>query len=480
MAMTKIETIAKDQVMDLLGKQGYPTYARLLKMFDLNLTSDPGVIGYMQVDKARIVLNKGLSINQVSTIVRHEILHEYLTHFARSEKYKKEKNKNLPHDLVNIAADLDISNTGYTDADKVVAKSIILNNQLLKGLVTEIDFPDWQDKSFEEMLDLLSEKYEDVKNMISQSIQIGDIGDQNIQDAEEIERQANAVSNDAGEKIDSDKPGSENAEDYQDIKDAADNISKKAKQAEEQAKELSNSDNVFPTDEEKDQQEKIAKRIQDLKNALNDAMNKQSILDETSENISKDQLAKKARDLKRYKESALIKFKDSLNNFIKNEIATGRGATWTRINKKYSGSGIIKPGSSRLQQTNVPLINVYFDRSGSWDSSKTAEGAKTISTLNKYVNQNKIKVNLYYFSNNVHSEESAAIQEGGTEGQPILEHIEATKPTNVIILTDSDISDCTSYVTIPGGVWMLFYQGRSNNLMEHLKGRKLTKYFDIM
>ena len=167
------------------------------------------------------------------------------------------------------------------------------------------------------------------------------------------------------------------------------------------------------------------------------------------------------------------------NNFIKNEVATGRGKSWSRINKKYSGTGLIKAGTSRLASDKVPLINVYFDRSGSWNAQKSAKGAQAIATLNKYVTRGQIKINLYYFSNNVHSIEQQALNEGGTNGQPILDHIEATKPDNVIILTDSDIDDCRSYVTVPGGVWMLFYEGRSQNLMDHLKGRKLTKYFDI-
>lgn len=147
MKMTQLEHAAKNQIIDILNQQGYPTYARLLDKLDvklINVEKNPEAIVYLAVDKATIFLNPNLNIKQISTIVRHEILHEYLTHFARAEKYKelKPENKNLPHDIVNIAADYEISNRGYTDADKSTARSININNKFLKGLVTEDDHPD--------------------------------------------------------------------------------------------------------------------------------------------------------------------------------------------------------------------------------------------------------------------------------------------------------------------------------------------------
>ena len=56
-SMTKLERAAKNQIEDVLNKQGYPTYARLLDLFDVNLTADPDVIGFMLPGKAKIVLN---------------------------------------------------------------------------------------------------------------------------------------------------------------------------------------------------------------------------------------------------------------------------------------------------------------------------------------------------------------------------------------------------------------------------------------
>lgn len=75
--------------------------------------------------KAKIVLNKNLSASQVSVIVRHEILHEFLTHGERGKALEKILGKGNPQ-LSNIAADFEISNRGYTPADKRTAKSIRL------------------------------------------------------------------------------------------------------------------------------------------------------------------------------------------------------------------------------------------------------------------------------------------------------------------------------------------------------------------
>ena len=93
MAMTRKEQLAKEQIIRVLQTTGYPTYASLLDLFHVNLTEDPNVVAYMEPGKGRIVINSGLDITQVSTVVRHEILHEYLNHHKRLlNKLAKERN----------------------------------------------------------------------------------------------------------------------------------------------------------------------------------------------------------------------------------------------------------------------------------------------------------------------------------------------------------------------------------------------------
>ena len=223
----------------------------------------------------------------------------------------------------------------------------------------------------------------------------------------------------------------------------------------------------------------LADRVKAIQDIFNDNQSRSDVISATRKKIDQEKITKQEREMARYRQGPLIKFKDNLQNFIKKEVDTGRGKTWKKFNAKYYGTGIIKPGTSRLTPKSIPLINVYFDRSGSWDDAKTEVGMQAIGTLNRFVQQGLIKIDIYYFSRNVHRTKQAAEREGSTYGQPILDHIQATKPDNVIILTDSDISDCTTDVTVPGSVWLLFKGGQSENLIEHIHGKKQTKIYDL-
>ena len=218
-------------------------------------------------------------------------------------------------------------------------------------------------------------------------------------------------------------------------------------------------------------------RINQIKKAFEDAKVQAEITREAERAIDKERIEKDRKASERYKQTPLKRFMDDMNRFIRKATAHGRGDTWKRFSRKYQDSGIIRPGSSRLANKKVPVINVYFDRSGSWDDAKIAVGMQAIGTLNNYVRKGEIKINLYYFANRVGSDPDTV--GGGTEGTPIMEHIINTKPDNVIIMTDSDIDDIESPVTVPGAVWLLFKGGISNNLIENIHGQTETKVYEI-
>ena len=326
MKMSKLEHAAKNQIIDILNKQGYPTYSRLLDKLDVKLidtNKSPEAIAYLDTRTATIYLNPNLNIEQVSTIVRHEILHEYLTHMARAEKFKQSdpKYKNIPHNIVNIAADYEISNRGYTEKDKDIARSIILKDQILRGLVTEDEHADWVNKTFEEMLaELIKTQQQDMQNVMS------DLGDEapSAQEMEDIEDAAKQL----GDKSD-DK---ENQNDAEDLKKQAqalkDEINKN-----DQEKQASGK--PFNTPQQDEIDEETAAKAAALKKAFDEL--RQNVMEETEDAIDKERIAKKAQDAARFKDTPLSRFRDSLNNFIKREVATHRGTTWTRMNKKYVG-----------------------------------------------------------------------------------------------------------------------------------------------
>ena len=180
MSMTREEKIAKSYLKRVLNTGGYPTYAKLFDKFEFNFTNDPGVVAYLDVRNGIIVANRGLDENQISVIIRHEILHNYLNHEKRLlDKLAKEKGldpdtlddipiEDLRRDLYsntdfNIAGDYEISNRGYTDKDKETVRNIQLNGRILSGLVTEDDHPEWVDMSIEELFDEIRKEKDKIK-----------------------------------------------------------------------------------------------------------------------------------------------------------------------------------------------------------------------------------------------------------------------------------------------------------------------------
>ena len=491
--MTARDEAAKEQIIRKLRSEGYPTYARLFDLFDLNLTDNPDVVGYMLPGKAKIVLNENLSIDQVSTIVRHEILHEWLSHGSRSEKFDKEHPDLLPdHDTSNIAADYEISNVGYTDKDKRAARAIILGDKTLQGLVTEDQYPGWEDKSFEEMYEeLLKQNLEEKKQLLNtlkqlhkmlpededdqnQSQPSGTPSDPNSDSDSSDNQNSGTSSSDSSETQLSDQQGQEQSKAdkaQQALDDAKDNIKDIDKEKAQQG-------NVFDSDKQQKERSELAKRVEQIRKLLDDPDIRRQGKDESRRAVQKDRLIKQAKLADRYKSNPLVKFTLDLNNFIKQQTANYRGSTWTRFNKTSVRTGLIKPGITSYAQTDIPEINVYWDVSGSFSDPRKTEGARrAIATLQKYVREKKIKIKTWYFADRVSSTEENA--GGGTKGQPILDHIQATKPANVIVITDSDISDCTTPTTVPGAVWLLFYGSESQNLRAYLRGKQETKSYLI-
>ena len=491
--MTARDEAAKEQIIRKLRSEGYPTYARLFDLFDLNLTDNPDVVGYMLPGKAKIVLNENLSIDQVSTIVRHEILHEWLSHGPRSEKFDKEHPDLLPdHDTSNIAADYEISNVGYTDKDKRAARAIILGDKTLQGLVTEDQYPGWEDKSFEEMYEeLLKKNLEEKKQLLNvlkqlhkmlpededdqnQSQPSGTPSDPNSDSDSSDNQNSGTSSSDSSETQPSDQQEQEQSKAdkaQQALDDAKDDIKDIDKEKAQQG-------NVFDSDKQQKERSELAKRVEQIRKLLDDPNIQQQGKGESQRAVQKDRLIKQAKLADRYKSNPLVKFTLDLNNFIKQQTANYRGSTWTRFNKTSVRTGLIKPGITSYAQTDIPEINVYWDVSGSFSNPAKTEGARrAIATLQKYVREKKIKIKTWYFADRVSSTEENA--GGGTKGQPILDHIQATKPANVIVITDSDISDCRTPTTVPGAVWLLFYGSESPNLRAYLRGKQETKSYLI-
>ena len=512
MAVT-LNNAAKRQIIRKLNEQGYPSYARLLDLFDVYLTDDPGVVGYMLPGKAAITLNKGLSINQVSTIVRHEILHEYFTHHERTQKFDKEHPDLLPlgsdHEASNIAGDYEISNRGYTDADKNIARNIIMgegeNQKILRGLVTEDQYPGWENMTFEELYEkILEERKKDSEKFKKTLQQLQKISKKDIEDLEkEIDKQRQQqnqqgqgdgpqIKPNSGKDGQGDSGDGNNDDDkdqdkkdsttniLDDLKNELDDIGDKLEKETNQNNYNSNKGDSGPfnTDAQIKKEEELAKRVEKIKEIFNDVKIEDKLTSESNRAKQKEKQDQRTKEIQRKDADPLRMFKLNLNRFVADQIQELRDDTHARINPAYEDSEFILPGQMYKENKFIPRINVYHDVSGSFSSeAKTEAAMKAIDTLNKYVQNGDIEIDRYYFADRVTTTRSGA--GGGTRGTPILNHILNTKPTNVIIITDSDISDCSETVKVPGAVWMLFYDSKSQNIMDHLKGKKQNKYYLI-
>ena len=225
----------------------------------------------------------------------------------------------------------------------------------------------------------------------------------------------------------------------------------------------------------------LADRVKEIQRAFADARTGAALDGEVQANVSKETMAKAARDAERYGRKGINRFKQYLNKFIKDETRKQRVSSWSALNRKYDRTGIVAPGrhTGKPDKKNVPSVYVYFDRSGSFDDAKTKDAADAVAMLNFYKRKGLIKFELFYFACSVNPDKSVCEAEGGTCGQPIMEHIKKYKPQNVIVMTDSDIGDIKEQITVPGTVWFLWKGGRSSNLSGNLKGKTQTKEFDI-
>ena len=240
----------------------------------------------------------------------------------------------------------------------------------------------------------------------------------------------------------------------------------------------------FGDDEEEESEEDRQKRIDDIKNALEDEVTKSDIEKETSTKVDKDIKKKKAAQDKMSKASSPIqRFKTSLDRFLADQVKRQKNKTWKKSDMRYEGSGIMRRGKTYTRNTKIPKINVYFDQSGSWGPEDIKVGMQAIGVLNNYEKRGEIEKDIYYFSDHI---TSTPVSGGTGAGAELVEHIIATKPDNVIIMTDSDMDYqgwteilSAPKIKVPGAVWFLFRGAASKALPEWIQGRKQTKSFII-
>lgn len=160
--------------------------------------------------------------------------------------------------------------------------------------------------------------------------------------------------------------------------------------------------------------------------------------------------------------------------------------SWSALSRRNSGVGVLKQGKkiNELPDSKIPIIDFYFDCSGSWGQDDIKIGKKAVEALAEMEEKGQIKINLYYFGDRVST--SPDETGGGTTGwNEIVKNVIATQATNVIIMTDADMEswwqgDVALKYTVPGYVWYLWKNGENApRLPRDLKGRGGTQQFSF-
>ena len=214
-----------------------------------------------------------------------------------------------------------------------------------------------------------------------------------------------------------------------------------------------------------------------------------SILDaEERINVNKDLQRQGAvsQEIKKYSTNHLGTIKDleiDIYEAIKSQIGEDEEETrtYSRINRRYEDDpGIIMRGTKidDVKRLTKPLLNVYFDCSASWEPSDIEMGRRVIGDLAEFEARDELDVRIKYcVDSRLYDTYEDARNSGGSTyfWKAILQDVQDSHASNVLIMTDSDMTgDGSSYglrVQVEGCVWWLWKNGQiAKDLPKYLRG----------
>ena len=182
-SMTRKEVLFKYNVINFLREDGFNTFANYLNKFHFNFVEQlrPGepFVAAVSPERGVVLINPKVNSDNISLLLRHEVGHVVMKHMEHFFHKLKEMGINTPsqfaYEFSNIVGDYQISNEIYDDVDKKMAKKIRIDgfNEDLKGLVTELDFPEhpeWAEMDFDQLWDVLVKHYNVTKEQLEQEI----------------------------------------------------------------------------------------------------------------------------------------------------------------------------------------------------------------------------------------------------------------------------------------------------------------------
>ena len=177
--MTDRERKVKKALCQLLIDRGHRKYAERFWKLDFNIIDSkkhPDFTAAISFDEATVFISDGFLgsgqgiFNQLDVLLRHEMAHNLMMHQIRMMYVFKKLHANDPdeayehirysaslHSLLNIIEDFEISNKRYSTADKQIVRNMMLNGEIIGGLITE-EHRGWDKMPLEQMYDELSKE----------------------------------------------------------------------------------------------------------------------------------------------------------------------------------------------------------------------------------------------------------------------------------------------------------------------------------
>lgn len=268
-----------------------------------------------------------------------------------------------------------------------------------------------------------------------------------------------------------------------------DTIAKEDEERERQAAQEREEDG-----EEVESEEDKQARLDKIRRFLDDKDLGNQMSDESQSKVRDEKKRKKAAEQREIEKNlrgvarnthVMKELAKDLRQFLAKEVgASKRVDTWRKYNANYHNSGILRQGHGYQKEGKIPVIQIYVDQSGSWNETEIELGKEILRSIQEFERNKQIKSEVYYFSNIVTTDAAEARRNGGTgagKTGEFMQQLNSTKPDNVIVITDDDFDGwgLVGDYTAPGGVWLVFREGRSQKLMNQLRGKRMNKYYDI-
>lgn len=279
-----VESLAstwKSRIILYLKQEGYVTYAERLndiKFVIADIYHGSRIpVAAMFPNYGEIVINPAMldkqyfqgqskkMMDQLSVLIRHELLHFLLVHSKRlsehmakkDPEWEKKYRKYSIHELANMAMDWDLSKEGYDEDDKKVVRQMTKYNKVIGGLILSDDHPEWINLTFEEILDKLIDEKE--KEMAQAK--------KNLENSQQNQQQRNQnSSSDSSNELDSQDTDSNSDENQN-----KNNNSKDQESDNDNLDQSNGQDDSADSEDEQNNSETNSKNSEDKESNENDA-----------------------------------------------------------------------------------------------------------------------------------------------------------------------------------------------------------------